>query len=81
MHERKQFGQPIGDFQSHGRQRRHRQGRHLLSDDREGRLRAQDIARQNNLPRVYMVDSGGAFLPMQDDIFPDEWQKGATVQA
>jgi 3-methylcrotonyl-CoA carboxylase beta subunit len=35
-------------------------------------LRAQDIARQNNLPCVYMVDSGGAFLPMQDDIFPDE---------
>ncbi|MGY8665576.1 carboxyl transferase domain-containing protein [Bradyrhizobium sp. UFLA05-109] len=35
-------------------------------------LRAQDVARQNNLPCVYMVDSGGAFLPMQDDIFPDE---------
>ncbi|UFW45239.1 MULTISPECIES: carboxyl transferase domain-containing protein [Bradyrhizobium] len=35
-------------------------------------LRAQDIARQNDLPCVYMVDSGGAFLPMQDEIFPDE---------
>jgi 3-methylcrotonyl-CoA carboxylase beta subunit len=35
-------------------------------------LRAQDIARQNILPCVYMVDSGGAFLPMQDEIFPDE---------
>jgi acetyl-CoA carboxylase carboxyltransferase component len=35
-------------------------------------LRAQDIARQNNLPCIYMVDSGGAFLPMQDEIFPDE---------
>jgi 3-methylcrotonyl-CoA carboxylase beta subunit len=35
-------------------------------------LRAQDIARQNNLPCVYMVDFGGAFLPMQDEIFPDE---------
>src|SRR5260370_15305347 len=35
-------------------------------------LRAQDIARQNNRPCVYMVDSGGAFLPMQDEIFPDE---------
>jgi 3-methylcrotonyl-CoA carboxylase beta subunit len=35
-------------------------------------LRAQDIARQNNLPCIYMVDSGGAFLPQQDDIFPDE---------
>ena len=33
-------------------------------------LRAQDIARQNNLPCVYMVDSGGAFLPQQDEIFP-----------
>jgi 3-methylcrotonyl-CoA carboxylase beta subunit len=35
-------------------------------------LRAQDVARQNHLPCVYMVDSGGAFLPMQDEIFPDE---------
>src|SRR4051812_43653825 len=35
-------------------------------------LRAQDIARQNSLPCVYMVDSGGAFLPLQDEIFPDE---------
>ncbi|WP_398479481.1 carboxyl transferase domain-containing protein [Tardiphaga sp.] len=35
-------------------------------------LRAQDIARQNNLPCIYMVDSGGAFLPLQDDLFPDE---------
>src|SRR6195952_5188134 len=35
-------------------------------------LRAQDIARQNNLPCVYMVDSGGAFLPQQAEIFPDE---------
>ncbi|WP_347263323.1 carboxyl transferase domain-containing protein [Nitrobacter sp.] len=35
-------------------------------------LRAQDIARQNNLPCIYMVDSGGAFLPHQDEIFPDE---------
>jgi 3-methylcrotonyl-CoA carboxylase beta subunit len=35
-------------------------------------LRAQDIARENGLPCVYMVDSGGAFLPLQDEIFPDE---------
>src|SRR5881409_3177993 len=35
-------------------------------------LRAQDIAGQNNLPCIYMVDSGGAFLPQQDEIFPDE---------
>ena len=35
-------------------------------------LRAQDVALQNGLPCVYMVDSGGAFLPQQDEIFPDE---------
>ena len=34
-------------------------------------LRAQEIARQNRLPCIYLVDSGGAFLPMQDQIFPD----------
>lgn len=34
-------------------------------------LRAQDIARENNLPCVYLVDSGGAFLPEQDQVFPD----------
>lgn len=34
-------------------------------------LRAQEIAMQNRLPCVYLVDSGGAFLPMQDEVFPD----------
>jgi len=34
-------------------------------------LRAQEIALQNRLPCVYLVDSGGAFLPMQDEVFPD----------
>ena len=34
-------------------------------------LRAQEIAAQNRLPCVYLVDSGGAFLPMQADVFPD----------
>jgi 3-methylcrotonyl-CoA carboxylase beta subunit len=34
-------------------------------------LRAQEIARENHLPCIYMVDSGGAFLPLQDEIFPD----------
>ncbi|AXK33268.1 methylcrotonoyl-CoA carboxylase [Streptomyces armeniacus] len=34
-------------------------------------LRAQEVALQNRLPCVYLVDSGGAFLPMQDDVFPD----------
>ncbi|HTF13974.1 MAG TPA: carboxyl transferase domain-containing protein, partial [Burkholderiales bacterium] len=34
-------------------------------------LRAQEIALQNRLPCIYLVDSGGAFLPEQDDVFPD----------
>jgi 3-methylcrotonyl-CoA carboxylase beta subunit len=34
-------------------------------------LRAQEIALQNRLPCVYLVDSGGAFLPLQDEVFPD----------
>ena len=34
-------------------------------------LRAQEIARQNNLPCIYLVDSGGANLPNQDEVFPD----------
>ncbi|MBE7412425.1 MAG: methylcrotonoyl-CoA carboxylase [Leptospiraceae bacterium] len=35
-------------------------------------IRAQEIALENNLPCVYLVDSGGAFLPMQDEVFPDK---------
>jgi acetyl-CoA carboxylase carboxyltransferase component len=34
-------------------------------------LRAQEIAEQNSLPCIYLVDSGGAFLPLQADVFPD----------
>jgi 3-methylcrotonyl-CoA carboxylase beta subunit len=34
-------------------------------------LRAQEIASENRLPCIYLVDSGGAFLPMQDEVFPD----------
>jgi len=34
-------------------------------------LRAQEIAFENRLPCVYLVDSGGAFLPLQDEVFPD----------
>ena len=34
-------------------------------------LRAQQVARENRLPCVYLVDSGGAFLPLQADVFPD----------
>lgn len=34
-------------------------------------LRAQEIAMQNRLPCIYLVDSGGAYLPLQDEVFPD----------
>ena len=34
-------------------------------------IRAQEVAEQNHLPCIYLVDSGGAFLPMQADVFPD----------
>jgi acetyl-CoA carboxylase carboxyltransferase component len=34
-------------------------------------LRAQEIAQQNHLPCIYLVDSGGAFLPLQGEVFPD----------
>ncbi len=34
-------------------------------------LRAQEVAQQNHLPCIYLVDSGGAFLPRQDEVFPD----------
>ncbi len=34
-------------------------------------LRAQEVALENRLPCVYLVDSGGAFLPLQDEVFPD----------
>ena len=34
-------------------------------------LRAQEVAAQNRLPCIYLVDSGGAFLPRQDEVFPD----------
>jgi 3-methylcrotonyl-CoA carboxylase beta subunit len=35
-------------------------------------LRAQEIAKENNLPCIYLVDSGGANLPQQADVFPDK---------
>lgn len=35
-------------------------------------LRAQEIAEENHLPCIYLVDSGGAFLPKQDEVFPDK---------
>ena len=39
-------------------------------------LRAQEVAQENNLPCIYLVDSGGAFLPMQDEVFPDSGHFG-----
>ena len=35
-------------------------------------LRAQEIARENHLPCIYLVDSGGAYLPLQSEVFPDK---------
>ncbi|WHF21274.1 hypothetical protein QJS66_13590 [Kocuria rhizophila] len=48
------------------RERRHREGRRLLPRDGQEAPAAQEIAAENKLPCVYLVDSGGAFLPMQD---------------
>src|SRR5438132_5330451 len=42
-------------------------------------LRAQEVAEQNRLPCVYLVDSGGAFLPLQADVFPDREHFGRIV--
>jgi len=39
-------------------------------------LRAQRVAEENHLPCIYLVDSGGAFLPLQDEVFPDEQHFG-----
>lgn len=50
-------------------------------------VRAQEVARENHLPCIYLVDSGGAFLPRQDEIFPDrdhfgrEFYNQATLSA
>lgn len=39
-------------------------------------LRAQEVAMENNIPCLYLVDSGGAFLPLQADVFPDKMHFG-----
>jgi len=54
------------------RQRRDREGRRFLSANSQKVIRAQRIAFECALPIVYLVDSAGVFLPMQDEIFPDE---------
>jgi hypothetical protein len=52
-------------------QRRHGEGRHLLSADGEEASARPGNRLENNLPCVYLVDSGGANLPNQDEVFPD----------
>jgi len=42
-------------------------------------LRAQEVALQNRLPCLYLVDSGGAFLPRQDEVFPDREHFGRIL--
>ena len=44
-------------------------------------VRAQQVARENGLPCIYLVDSGGAFLPLQEEIFPDEHQFGSIFRS
>ncbi|MEK7721295.1 MAG: carboxyl transferase domain-containing protein, partial [Elusimicrobiota bacterium] len=39
-------------------------------------IRAQEAALENNLPCLYLVDSGGVFLPLQDEVFPDKFHFG-----
>jgi len=41
-------------------------------------LRSQEIAEENNLPCLYLVDSGGTYLPLQDEVFPDAHHFGRT---
>lgn len=41
-------------------------------------IRAMDVAAENNLPVIFLVDSGGAFLPHQDEVFPDKDHFGGT---
>ncbi|HCK65161.1 MAG TPA: methylcrotonoyl-CoA carboxylase, partial [Anaerolineae bacterium] len=43
-------------------------------------LRAQEIAIENHLPIIYLVDSAGVFLPMQEDIFPDKEHFGRVFR-
>jgi len=43
-------------------------------------LRAQEIAIENHLPVIYLVDSAGAYLPMQDEVFPDKENFGRTFR-
>jgi acetyl-CoA carboxylase carboxyltransferase component len=43
-------------------------------------LRAQEIAMENRLPIIYLVDSAGVYLPLQDEIFPDKEHFGRILE-
>jgi acetyl-CoA carboxylase carboxyltransferase component len=43
-------------------------------------LRAQEIAMENRLPIIYLVDSAGVYLPLQDEIFPDKEHFGRILK-
>jgi len=53
------------------RERCHGQGGRVLSDDREKSDSRANIAIENRIPTIYLVDSAGVFLPLQEDVFPD----------
>ena len=53
-------------------------GGSLLPVSIKKHVRAQEIAEENGLGCIYLVDSGGAFLPMQDEVFPDKDHFGGT---
>lgn len=53
-------------------------GGSLLPASIKKHIRAQEIALENELPTIYLVDSGGAFLPLQDEVFPDRDHFGGT---
>ncbi len=53
-------------------------GGSLLPASIKKHVRAQEIALENELPTLYLVDSGGAFLPLQDEVFPDKDHFGGT---
>ncbi len=65
------IGRVSGPRMRHRLQRRHDQGRHLLSDHREEAPAGAGDRAAERLPCIYLVDSGGANLPNQADIFPD----------
>ena len=53
-------------------------GGSLLPMSIKKHVRAQQIAEENDLGCIYLVDSGGAFLPLQDEVFPDKDHFGGT---